>query len=203
MTRAEREEQILATAEEFFAERGYRQATMDELATRLGVTKPVIYDHFGSKDGLLLALLTRVRDELQDETLRALGEGPHDPRELFYRVGLAFFTFVDAHGCAWSVLNREAALLTGDAGAEVEAMRQQQADLLAHLLADHGLAPGLAEAQGHAQLIVGAAERLALWRQDHHPSLTAQAAADLMQAVLWYGLGAASTESASRPSDTR
>jgi AcrR family transcriptional regulator len=191
MTRAEREEQILATAEEFFAERGYRQATMDELATRLGVTKPVIYDHFGSKDGLLLALLTRVRAELHAETLRALGEVPDDPREVLYRVALAFFTFVDGHGCAWSVLNGEAALLTGDAGAEVEAMRQQQADFLADYLAGHGLAPGPADAQRLAQLIVGGAERLALWRQDHDPGLTAEAAAGLMRTLQWDGLAAA------------
>lgn len=188
MTRAEREEQILSTAEEFFAERGYRQATMDELAARLGVTKPVIYDHFGSKDGLLLALLTRARTELHAETLRALGEAPGDPREALRRALLAFFTFIDGHGCAWSVLNREAALLTGDAAAEVEALRQQQADVLAGFLTTHRLAPTPAAAHPLAQLVVGAGERLALWRQDHDPTMPPEVAADHMMTVLWHGL---------------
>ncbi|HEY2101407.1 MAG TPA: helix-turn-helix domain-containing protein, partial [Pseudonocardia sp.] len=53
VSRAERERQILDAASAVFAERGYQAASMDAVAERVGVTKPVLYDHFGSKEGLL------------------------------------------------------------------------------------------------------------------------------------------------------
>ena len=52
-----RERQLLELAEELFAERGYAGTSMDELCRRAGVTKPVVYELFGSKDGLFRACL--------------------------------------------------------------------------------------------------------------------------------------------------
>ena len=54
--RAVRERQLLELAEELFAERGYAGTSMDELCRRAGVTKPVVYELFGSKDGPLPCL---------------------------------------------------------------------------------------------------------------------------------------------------
>jgi hypothetical protein len=62
--RAERERQILDAAVRVFSERGFQQASMDAVAKLVGVTKPVLYTHFGSKDGLLLACIARARAEL-------------------------------------------------------------------------------------------------------------------------------------------
>ena len=53
MPRADRERQMLAVAERVFAERGFRSASMDEIAELVGVTKPMLYAYFGSKDGLV------------------------------------------------------------------------------------------------------------------------------------------------------
>src|SRR3954462_14623649 len=55
--RAVRERQLVELGEELFAERGFAKASMDELARRAGVTKPVIYELFGSKEGLFRACL--------------------------------------------------------------------------------------------------------------------------------------------------
>jgi AcrR family transcriptional regulator len=55
--RAVRERQLVELGEELFAERGFAKASMDELARRAGVTKPVIYELFGSKEGLFEACL--------------------------------------------------------------------------------------------------------------------------------------------------
>lgn len=62
--RAEREEQILSSAIDEFALRGYAAASMVELAARAGISKPLIYQYFGSKDGLYLACLHRVAGSL-------------------------------------------------------------------------------------------------------------------------------------------
>jgi AcrR family transcriptional regulator len=64
MPAAERREVIVRTATELFAERGYDGASIDEIARRAGVSAPVIYDHFASKQKLYEHLLERTRDEL-------------------------------------------------------------------------------------------------------------------------------------------
>ncbi|MDT0321138.1 TetR/AcrR family transcriptional regulator [Streptomyces millisiae] len=189
MPRAERAAQILALAEQLFTERGYALATMDELAERAGVSKPVIYDHFASKERLLLTLLARARAELLDATARSMA-GHTEPRAALRAALLAFFRFIDDHRASWSALNRESALLSGEAGREVEALRAQQADVIADFLHGSGLSADPAAAAAHAQIVIGAGERLALW-QESHPELTAEAAADRMLAVLWHGLGTA------------
>ncbi|MGK5530131.1 TetR/AcrR family transcriptional regulator [Streptomyces sp. URMC 129] len=187
MTRAERERQILTVAEGLFSERGFLRATMDELAERVGVSKPVIYDYFGSKEGLLLAILTRARTELHEATLEAVKDAP-DARAGLRSSFVAFFRFIEDHRQAWSVLNREASLLAGSAGAALETLRRQQADFIAGFLAGHDLTPHGRAADMYAQIVVGAGERLALWLEDK-PEVTAEEAADTMMSALWTGLG--------------
>ncbi|MDT4913406.1 MAG: hypothetical protein QOC66_2534 [Pseudonocardiales bacterium] len=71
--RAEREEQMVAVAIAEFAANGYAGASMVEIARRAGISKPLIYQYFGSKDGLFLACLHSVSggllDRLQDAEL--------------------------------------------------------------------------------------------------------------------------------------
>ena len=64
MPAAERREVIVRTATGVFAERGYDGASIDEIARRSGVSAPVVYDHFASKQDLYERLLERTRDEL-------------------------------------------------------------------------------------------------------------------------------------------
>src|SRR5919107_1922246 len=62
--RAEREEQIRTEAIAEFADRGYAAASMVDTARRAGISKPLIYQYFGSKDGLYLACLHSVSGAL-------------------------------------------------------------------------------------------------------------------------------------------
>jgi AcrR family transcriptional regulator len=64
MPAAERRELIVSVATEVFAQRGYDGASIDEIARRSGVSAPVVYDHFASKQDLYQRLLERTRDEL-------------------------------------------------------------------------------------------------------------------------------------------
>ena len=75
MRRTDRREQtrenILAAAAEAFAESGFQGANLDEVAARAGVTKPTVYAHFGSKEGLCEALVVGWIERLQaDHVLR-------------------------------------------------------------------------------------------------------------------------------------
>ena len=184
MRRADREQQLLGAAEAVFAERGFAGATMEEVATRAGVTKPVLYEHFGSKDGLLLACVERARQDLLEATVAAVAI-PGDLRTRL-RAGVhSFFAFLDEHAGAWSVLVAEA-LVGGTAAEEVERIRRQQDDALAALLATEvRAAPEVLAA--YAALVNGACERMAVWRTGRDP-ITPDLAAERVMAVVWHGL---------------
>src|SRR5215217_70452 len=62
--RAVREAQMVAAAERLFSERGYHGVSMDEIAAASGITKPMLYEYFGSKEGLFLACMERARGQL-------------------------------------------------------------------------------------------------------------------------------------------
>jgi AcrR family transcriptional regulator len=181
MSRPERERQMLDVAEEVFAEQGYHGVSMEVIAERCGVSKPMLYEYFGSKDGLMRAAIVRARGELYEATRAAMAEAvvPHD----VLRLGmLAYFAFMDAHGRSMSMLMQEPLL-----GDDIEATRRQQGDLIAPILA--ALAPGAPPlaVEAYTEIIVGACERLALWRM-RHPSVSAQEAARYMTDFAWSGL---------------
>ncbi len=195
--RAEREEQMLAVAEQVFAERGYQAASMDEIAERVGVSKPMLYEYFGSKDGLLLACVSRARTELLEATRRATS-GAATPEEMLGRGLLAFFRFIDAHSRAWLVLLHEALITVGPAAEEIEAIRRQQTDLIATLLAPHFPTATARELDAYAQIIVGACERLAVWRE-RHPDVTPEEAARHLMDLTWLGLAGLISRHGARP----
>lgn len=182
--RAERERQILDAAVAVFSERGFQAASMDAVAERVGVTKPVLYTHFGSKDGLLLACIARVRAELLEVT-SAAARAAHDPEDMLRRATLAFFDHLERNESAWSVVFCEATV----AGDALEGIRAQQTDFTAALLAAQAPDADPQQLAGWAQVIVGACERLAVWRGSVRTVTSEQATAYLMELV-WTGLAA-------------
>ena len=78
-------ERILDVAEELFAERGYDGTTLRDVATRVGVRPPSLYNHFASKDALYAAVLERGIGPVMDLLVRAAAESegqPSDPGKL-------------------------------------------------------------------------------------------------------------------------
>lgn len=189
MTRAERERQMLDVAEEVFAEQGYAAVSMEEIAVRVGVSKPMLYEYFGSKEGLLLATIGRARGELRELTERAAARA-ETAEEMLHSGYLAYFRFNEAHRRAWLVLLQEPVLHRGAAG-EVEATRRQQTDLIVAQM--ELLAPDRPrrDLEAYAEIIVGASERLALWRM-HNPDISVEEAARQMMDLTWRGLGSLS-----------
>lgn len=147
---------MLEVADRLFAERGYRGASMEEIAAGVGVTKPMLYAYFGSKQGLYLACLQR-SGELLMERLLAVDASQSGEQRL--RAGIeAFFSFVDEHREGWRVLFREAASGGGPVEARVAELRGQIAQAVEQAL--RGGAP-------LAHAIVGAGEALANWWLEH------------------------------------
>nr|WP_306999314.1 TetR/AcrR family transcriptional regulator [Amycolatopsis thermophila] len=178
---------MLEVAEAVFAERGFAAASMDEIAERVGVSKPMLYEYFNSKEGLLLATVAHARAELREVTERAVA-GQTDAREAL-RSGLrAFFVFARERRQGWSLLRHELALIGTSASEALEDTRRQQTDLIAKLMAQY-----FDDQAGHvlleatAELVVGACERLAIWCEQHE-EVTPDMATTLAMEVLWSGL---------------
>jgi AcrR family transcriptional regulator len=102
---SERRERILAAATEVFAERGYADASMGEIATRAGVVASVIYDHFGSKRELAVQLLELHGETLIRKTITELEPAP--PRELVRTSIDLFYRFMEDDPFVWRFLFRD------------------------------------------------------------------------------------------------
>jgi AcrR family transcriptional regulator len=186
MPRADRERQMMTVAEQVFADRGFVAASMDEIAERVGVSKPMLYEYFGSKEGLLVACIRRARAELLHVTSQAAFNAPN-PEEML-RAGLvAYFRFVRAHQQSWALLRTEAAVVGASAAEEIEAGRQQQTDLISGTMALYAPDPSPVDLTQAAEVIVGGCERLALWC-DKHPETSPEDAAELVMQLIWFGM---------------
>src|SRR4051812_25102080 len=103
MSRADREAQLLEVAEQTFAERGFKGVSMDEIAERARISKPVLYDHFGSKDGLLAAVVVRIRTEMRSAIEGSIAGLDQHPDESLWVGLVAYFRFITDHLPSWKV----------------------------------------------------------------------------------------------------
>jgi AcrR family transcriptional regulator len=186
MPRAERERQMIEIAEQVFSARGYTAASMDEIAELVGVSKPMLYEYFNSKEGLLLACIRQSRAALREVTEQAT-VGAENAEDALRRGLLAFFVFIRERRQAWSLLRHEMALIGTPAADEIEQTRRQQTDLIAALMSGHFEAEGDLRAEASAEVVVGACERLAIWCE-RHEDVTPGMATDYAMDVLWGGL---------------
>jgi AcrR family transcriptional regulator len=181
MPRAQREQQILEVAGEVFARHGYHSTSMDEIARRADVSKPMLYAYFHSKEGLYVAYIERTGQELVARLRRALDDGQDPPVQPISRVE-EFLCFVEEHRDGWRVLFSEAST-SGPVAAEVAALRRRITEAV-RALVQAGLPPGVslpdpvADAVAHA--IVGTGESLANWWLEH-PEVSREELAS------WYG----------------
>ncbi len=93
LTAEQRRQQLVTTALELFARRGYRSTTMDDIAEAAGVTKPLVYQHFSSKRALYLELVDSIAQELLAAVRSAVlqADGPRQQVEMGFA---AYFRLV-------------------------------------------------------------------------------------------------------------
>jgi AcrR family transcriptional regulator len=111
MTGAERREQLLGVARELFAERGYEATSIEEIAERAGVSKPVVYEHFGAKGKIYTVIADREVAALGDRIKDALSPG--HPRRTIVRAVEAFLTYIEEEEAGFRILVRDAPVGTG------------------------------------------------------------------------------------------
>jgi AcrR family transcriptional regulator len=102
----ERKAQLLAVARRVFGRRGFHGVSMDDVAKEAGVTKPILYDHFSSKEALYLSLLDADAEALE-ERIRSALSAPTGNRERIRQSFQAYFDFVDEHAEGFRLLMQE------------------------------------------------------------------------------------------------
>src|SRR5919199_1397462 len=105
LSAAARRERILAAATEVFAQRGYADAPMAEIAARAGVVASVIYDHFASKRDLHVELLEVHGSWLIENSITTIEID--EPRRMLHASVDALYRLVEQDPFAWRFLFRD------------------------------------------------------------------------------------------------
>ncbi|MDD9348900.1 MULTISPECIES: TetR/AcrR family transcriptional regulator [unclassified Mumia] len=161
MTAAERREQLIAIARTLFADRGVDGTTVEEIASRASVSKPVVYEHFGGKEGLYAVVVDREVRTLLDMMRAALTTG--GPRELLQAAAVALLTYIETSSDGFRILVRDAPVgsptgsyvsIIGDVASRVE-------DILVGEFKRRGYEARLAPM--YAQMLVGMVSTTGQW----------------------------------------
>ncbi|GAA2766698.1 TetR/AcrR family transcriptional regulator [Streptomyces paradoxus] len=134
--RAARERQVLDAATQEFGRHGYEATTVAAIATKVGVTKPLLHHYFGSKQDLYLACLNPVGDRLLHAVRTAMAEPAATAQPTALRVLHALFTALDGQREAWFVLYDTTLPPDSDAARRAAYFRRAIDDLAATGTAD-------------------------------------------------------------------
>ncbi len=189
MSAPARREVIIEAASAVFAEHGYRGASIDQIATRSGVTAPVVYDHFSSKRDLYRALLERHFANLREVWRQHYG-GDDQPQERLARSLEAWFAYIEANPFAARLLFRDS---SGDP--EIAAMHRAVAarsrEAIFPLLSAE--LPSAAPGDGHSEalemswvILREVLQGLAIWWSEH-PEVPRQRLVEAAMNGLWLG----------------
>ena len=190
MSAPARRELIEAAATELFSERGYYATSIDEIAKRSGVTPPVLYDHFESKQDLYRRLLEGHFAGLR-RVWRENLPGSDPPAERIAQAVDAWFAYVQAHPFAARMLFRDT---TGDptiAAMHEQVMAASRAEMLPMITGDEGIegfVGNLSETGVEMIWVVlrGVLQGLAMW-WDGHPEVPREQLVATAMASLWFG----------------
>ncbi|MFC7219122.1 TetR/AcrR family transcriptional regulator [Streptomyces polyrhachis] len=187
-----REQQIIDAAIQVFSKRGYHLAVVDEIAELAGISKPMVYLYFGSKEGLFTACIRR-EGELLTESFANAARTARDAESQLWRGLSAFFGFVAEHRDGWVVLYRQASEVGGEVAAEVQRQRGEVGAAVASLVAS-----GIARTDTSARLadpevsfvamaLVGAADALTDWMAEH-PGESPDQVTQRLMSMIWVGM---------------
>ncbi len=186
MSAEERREQLTTVARDLFAERGFEAASMEEIAERAGVSKPVVYEHFATKDAIYRVIVDREVDELVDRIKQALAPG--HPRRTITRAVDAFLEYIEEEQAGFKILVRDAPVGTGGGSlpSVLDEIARAVESLLRTELRDRGFSVKMAPIL--ARSLVGMIALPGQWWLDAG-RLQRKYVADQIVNLAWNGLG--------------
>lgn len=187
MTGAERREQLLDIGRTLFAAKGFEGTSVEEIAAKAGVSKPVVYEHFGGKEGLYAVVVDREMRALLDMVTGALTAG--HPRELLEQAAFALLDYIETYTDGFRILVRDSpvAQSTGTFASLISDIATQVEDILGQEFKARGFDQKLAPL--YAQALVGMVALTGQWWLDVRKPKKAEVAAHLVN-LAWHGLDA-------------
>jgi AcrR family transcriptional regulator len=185
MTGQERRAQLLDVGRSVFADVGYEAASIEEIAKRARITKPVVYEHFGGKEGLYAVVVDREVRRLVDSINQAL-EGEH-PRVLLEQAALAFLTYIEEEPEGFKILVRDSpiASASGTLASVIGDIADQVEDIFGQEFKKRGFDPKLSPLYSRA--LVGMVALVGQWWLDVGKPKREAVAAHLVN-LAWNGL---------------
>ena len=185
MTGSQRREQLIAVGRGLFAERGFEATSIEEIAQRAGVSKPLVYEHFGGKEGLYAVVVDRETRALLERITSALSDG--HPRVRLEQVAVALLTYVEECTDGFRILVRDSPVATtaGTFSGLLNDVASQVEHILAREFSDRGYPRTLAAL--YSQALVGMVALTAQWWLDERVPAKAEVAAHLIN-LCWNGL---------------
>ena len=185
MSGQERREQLIRVARSLFAERGYEATSVEVIADRAKVSKPLVYEHFGGKEGLYAVIIDREIRHLIERITRAL-EAPH-PRAALERAADAFLSYVEEERDGFRVLLRDAPAdgTTGSLSSVIEDLASDVEGLLVKEFGERGYDRKIAPVMARA--LVGMVALTGQWWLDVGKPSRKVVAAHLVN-LAWNGL---------------
>jgi AcrR family transcriptional regulator len=185
MTSAARREQLVQVGRSLFAERGFEATSVEEIAAKAGVSKPVVYEHFGGKEGLYAVIVDREMQKLLEMVDSALTED--HPRRLLEQAALALLTYIEQDTDGFRILVRDSpvAQSTGTFASLIVDIAGQVEHLVAGEFKTRGLDAKFAPM--YSQMLVGMVALTGQWWVDVRKPKKADVAAHLVN-LAWNGL---------------
>ncbi|MCW2579057.1 MAG: Transcriptional regulator, TetR family [Blastococcus sp.] len=187
MTGAQRRQQLLDVSRVLFAQKGFAATSIEEIAAHADVSKPVVYEHFGGKEGLYAVVVDREMQTLLGRFTSAL-TAPGEPREMLERAALVLLDYIEEDTDGFRVLTRDAPVTSGVG--TYSSLIGEVARKIEHILAEQ-FDPGRYDprlAALYSQALVGMVALVGQWWLDERSPGKHEVAAHLVN-LAYNGLG--------------
>ena len=185
LTASERRAQLIEIGRVVFAKRGYEGTSMEEIADRAKVSKPIVYEHFGGKEGLYAVIVDREMDYVMRRITDAIATGT--PRQRVAQAALAFLTYVKDHPDGFAILAHDTPMSSPKTGMAslLEDVAERVGDVFAATFKAAGYDPKAAPIYAHA--LVGMVTFVGKWWTESRKPAVEDVAAHIA-ALAWMGL---------------
>lgn len=185
MTGNERREQLLNIGRELFAEKGYEATSIEEIAQRAKVSKPVVYEHFGGKEGLYAVVVDREMQALLDRVTKAL-VATH-PRAMLEQAAVALLSYIEDEQEGFKILVRDSpvASTSGNFASLLSDIASRVEHIVAQEFSKLDFDPKMAALYSHA--LVGMVALVGQWWLEAERPSRDKVAAHLVN-LAWNGL---------------
>ncbi|MDO4888718.1 MAG: TetR/AcrR family transcriptional regulator [Actinomycetaceae bacterium] len=186
MSRSERREQLISVARQLFGTGGYDAVSIEEIAAAAEVSKPVVYEHFGGKEGLYQVIVDREVTALS-EIFSARMRPELAPREVLEGIVLSLLDYIEDNPDGFHLLAHQSptAVRSETFATVIADVADQVVDRLAPLMDQRGLDPATAPVYG--QLLAGGVGQIGQWWSEHR-TLPKESVAAHVTNLLWFGL---------------